>query len=191
MVFSQIMQRLRHLGQQGDSWLMVISTLGGITAMMVILCAPFMFWAESSHSAANVKSMGDAAWLSFMIVTTIGFGDFYPVTLVGRLLAIPLAATGIGVFGALAGYFGSMLLDRVVRAATTDMLHDQNQRIEQLVSMNRDLNHAIQEVSVENQDLNRKIVAISEQNEQLNRKIEEDTNEILEVLKEMRQEKSN
>lgn len=153
------------------SFMSVFLVLGSITLCVIVLCAPILFWAESQNPDANIQTFTDAVWLSFMIVTTIGFGDFYPVTLIGRLVAVPLAATGIGVFGTLAGYFGSTILDSVLRQTTTDMLHAQNQRIEELSEQNRELNAHIKEVACENRELNQRIVEIAAQNEKLNREI--------------------
>jgi len=162
----------------------VFISLGGVTLLVVTACAPLLYWAEVGNSDANIKTWGDSIWLSFMIVTTIGFGDFYPVTTLGRILAVPLAATGIGVFGTLAGYFGSIILDNVVRQATTDMLHEQNRRIEELSKQNNLLNETIHEIASENKELNRFIVELSKNNELLNKKIDRDTDEILAALRE-------
>jgi len=164
----------------------VVIALGGMTLLVILACAPLLYWAEINHPDANIHSWGDAIWLSFMIVTTIGFGDYYPVSLIGRLAAVPLAATGIGIFGTLAGYFGSIILDKVVRQATTDMLHDQNRRIETLSHQNNELNESIREIASENKDLNSMIVALSKNNAVLNEKIDKDTDEILKAVRILR-----
>jgi len=174
---------LRFLSISKMNFLSVLVTLGTLTVLVIAICAPILLWAESSFEKANIKTVEDAIWLSFMIVTTIGFGDFYPVSTLGRIIAVPLAATGIGVFGTFAGYLGSMVLDRVVRQATTDMLHAQNHRIEMLSNQNNQLNETIKEIANENKELNKLIVKISAQNEALNRKIEQDTDQILQALK--------
>nr|CRH05397.1 putative Ion transporter [Candidatus Magnetococcus massalia] len=182
-MFSHLFRRLFHTLHPSRAQLFgVMSVLGGVTLAVMLISAPLMLHFESLHPEANVKNLGDALWLTFMIVTTVGFGDFYPVSLGGRLMAVPLAACGIGLFGTLAGYLGSMILDRVVRAATTDMLHEQNSRIETLVSQNRQMAVAIKQISEENSELNRAIVALAKQNSALNQKIDADTNEILELL---------
>ncbi len=164
----------------------VLIVLGGITFFVIAVCAPALYWVEMDDPDANIKSWSDAVWLCFMIVTTIGFGDHYPVTLIGRLIAVPLAAMGIGLFGTFAGYFGSIILDKVVRAATTDMLHQQNRRIEMLSKQNKELNESIREIAAENKELNSMIVALSKNNEVLNRKIDKDTDDILAALREMK-----
>ncbi|SCA56350.1 hypothetical protein MTBPR1_20198 [Candidatus Terasakiella magnetica] len=184
MIVSLFQKYIRYFSISKMDYISVFITLGGVTLLVIALCAPVLYWAEASAVDANIKSFEDAVWLSFMIVTTIGFGDFYPVTGLGRFIAIPLAATGIGVFGTLAGYIGSVVLDKVVRQATTDMLHQQNSRIELLAKQNNELNAHIREIASENKELNRMIVELSKNNEALNRKIDHDTDEILKALRE-------
>ncbi|WP_135081281.1 potassium channel family protein [Terasakiella sp. SH-1] len=184
MIVSIFQKYLHSLSISKLNVVSVFITLGGITALVIAICAPILFWAETGAEEANIKSWEDALWLSFMIVTTIGFGDFYPITGIGRLVAIPLAATGIGVFGTLAGYIGSIVLDKVVRQATTDMLHQQNERIEGLAKQNNELNAHIKDIASENKKLNRLIVELSQNNQDLNEKIGRDTDEILKALKE-------
>lgn len=186
MFVTMFTRYMRFLSISKMSMVSVIVTLGSITFAAIAISAPLLFWAESGQENANIRSLGDAIWLCFMIVTTIGFGDFYPVSLLGRLVAVPLAACGIGMFGTLAGYFGSLLLDKIVRQATTDMLHSQNRRIEELSKMNNQLNTAIHGVAEENKRLNELIVEISKQNKLLNAQISEDTRQILAKIDEIK-----
>lgn len=48
----------------------------------------------------NIKTAEDALWWSFVTITTVGYGDLYPVTKIGRLIAVILITTGIASFGA-------------------------------------------------------------------------------------------
>ncbi len=181
MNFHFIRVCFRYLSISKMDFVSVFLTLGGVTFLVISLCAPLLYWAEASYPDANITTFADAVWLCFMIVTTIGFGDFYPVSLIGRLTAVPLAATGIGVFGTLAGYFGSIILDKVVRQASTDMLHQQNRRIELVTKQNQELNETIKSLASENKELNRMIL-------ELGHKVDKDTDEILEYLKAMKKE---
>ncbi|WP_310618470.1 potassium channel family protein [Flexibacterium corallicola] len=47
---------------------------------------------------ANIHNIGDALWWAFVMVTTVGYGDFYPVSLIDRLISIFLMITGVGLF---------------------------------------------------------------------------------------------
>jgi voltage-gated potassium channel len=58
----------------------------------------------------NIKTAGDAIWWSFVTITTIGYGDFYPVTVAGRAVAVITMFAGVGIFGAMSGVVASVLL---------------------------------------------------------------------------------
>ena len=66
--------------------------------------------AESTAPNANIKTGGDALWWSVVTLTTVGYGDFYPVTMVGRWAATFIMAMGIGIIGSLASIMASVLV---------------------------------------------------------------------------------
>ena len=51
---------------------------------------------------ANIHKGGDAIWWGIVTITTVGYGDFYPITLAGRITAVFVMFAGIGIIGALA-----------------------------------------------------------------------------------------
>lgn len=59
---------------------------------------------------ANIKSAEDALWWSFVTVTTVGYGDRFPVTSAGRLLAALLMFAGIGLFGTFTAFVASAFM---------------------------------------------------------------------------------
>ena len=77
--------------------------------MMLIMSAAVLN-AERFARGANIHTVGDALWWSLVTVTTIGYGDKYPVTAEGRLLAAVLLIFGIGMIASLTGYFASWML---------------------------------------------------------------------------------
>jgi voltage-gated potassium channel len=83
----------------------------GFTAFMALfLGALSVYEVEAAHPDANITTAPDALWWAFVTVTTVGYGDFYPVTTEGRLIAAVLMAVGIGTFGVLLGSVASLLL---------------------------------------------------------------------------------
>ncbi len=54
---------------------------------------------ESGDPASNIATSGDALWWSFVTVATVGYGDRFPITPGGRLVALLLMVVGIGMFG--------------------------------------------------------------------------------------------
>ena len=58
----------------------------------------------------NIRNAGDALWWAFATITTVGYGDRYPVTMEGRLVAALLMTAGVGLFGILSGFVASWFL---------------------------------------------------------------------------------
>jgi voltage-gated potassium channel len=59
---------------------------------------------------ANIKDAGDAFWWAFVTMTTVGYGDKYPLTTEGRMIACVLMTAGAGLFATLTGLIASMFL---------------------------------------------------------------------------------
>lgn len=59
---------------------------------------------------SNIKGAGDALWWAFVTITTVGYGDRYPVTTEGRLVGAMLMAAGVGLFGTFSGFVAAWFL---------------------------------------------------------------------------------
>lgn len=85
----------------------------GIVAVSVFLGAIAVLDVEREAASANIASFGDAIWWASATVTTVGYGDFYPVTLAGRLVAIGLMVVGIGTVGAVTASVAAWMVKQV------------------------------------------------------------------------------
>jgi voltage-gated potassium channel len=65
---------------------------------------------ESRSPDANITTGGDALWWAIVTITTVGYGDHYPVTTLGRMTAVAVMFSGIGIIGALASILASLLV---------------------------------------------------------------------------------
>ena len=63
--------------------------------VLVLNCAVIVYLLERHAPGANIRTLGDALWWSFVTVTTVGYGDFYPVTTGGRITACVIMGTGL------------------------------------------------------------------------------------------------
>ena len=85
-----------------------------LLVFMVVLIIEFgsiaVLYAERPDPQANIVSASDAMWWAYVTITTVGYGDQYPITNEGRLVGILVMTTGVGVFATFAGYIGHKLL---------------------------------------------------------------------------------
>ena len=59
---------------------------------------------------SNIKTASDALWWSFVTITTVGYGDLYPTTSLGRIIASTLIMAGVGLFGTFTAYVASFFM---------------------------------------------------------------------------------
>lgn len=73
--------------------------IGAFALLTVAAGSCAILLAEGSEPGANILALDDALWWAFSTITTIGYGDRYPVTGYGRIIAVMLAVVGIGLIG--------------------------------------------------------------------------------------------
>lgn len=66
--------------------------------------------AEIVSPDANITSASDALWWTFVTITTVGYGDRFPVTTWGRLIGVFVMVAGVGLFGTLSGFLANSFL---------------------------------------------------------------------------------
>ena len=82
-----------------------------LTAMIVLtLSSVLVLQFESRSPDANIKTGGGALWWAVVTITTVGYGDEYPVTPMGRVTAVLVMVAGVGIIGALASILASILV---------------------------------------------------------------------------------
>jgi voltage-gated potassium channel len=65
---------------------------------------------ESGSPDANIKTGGDALWWGLVTITTVGYGDRFPITFLGRTTGLFVMLAGVGIIGALASILASLLV---------------------------------------------------------------------------------
>lgn len=60
---------------------------------------------------SNIKTPADALWWSFVTITTVGYGDKFPITHEGRIIAAVLMTAGVGLFGTFTGFVASFFME--------------------------------------------------------------------------------
>lgn len=123
-----------------------------ISAVVVLLYAAInlmlgyiTYVAELGVVDANITTYKDAVWLMVMGSTSIGFGDFYPVTLVGRTCVFTAFVLGVGMLGTI----GALFANKVMGFADTNIknreLRKQN---EDIYEQNATIYKKLEEVEV-------------------------------------------
>jgi voltage-gated potassium channel len=80
-------------------------------AILLILASSAMFYAENSAQPKVFSSIPAAMWWGVVTLTTVGYGDIYPVTPLGKVIGAIIALLGIGLFALPAGIFASGFAD--------------------------------------------------------------------------------
>jgi voltage-gated potassium channel len=81
------------------------------SAMAVSLGAVAEYLVESTDPEAKITNIGDAFWWAMVTVTTVGYGDLYPVTPGGKIVASIMMMIGIAILGVLISTLGAGLIE--------------------------------------------------------------------------------
>jgi len=78
--------------------------------MVLVVASVLVLQFESTDPDANIQTGGDALWWAIVTITTVGYGDRFPVTFLGRLTGFSVMVAGVGIIGALASILASLLV---------------------------------------------------------------------------------
>lgn len=84
---------------------LIVTLFAGI--ILLIVASSLMYFVEHNVQPENFGSIPDAMWWGAVTLTTVGYGDVYPKTLLGRILGAGIAMLGIGLFALPAGIIAS------------------------------------------------------------------------------------
>jgi voltage-gated potassium channel len=86
-------------------------SLVAILSFLVMIFASISILNVETDPNSNIKTAEDAIWWSFTTITTVGYGDRYPVTTEGRIIASILTIAGVGLFGTFTGFVASWFMN--------------------------------------------------------------------------------
>ncbi|UCG23119.1 MAG: ion transporter [Chloroflexota bacterium] len=93
-----------------------------IAIVVLSISAIFVLQVESRSDEANITTGGDAFWWAFVTITTVGYGDYYPTTLTGRIMAMILMTLGIAIFGVLASFLSTVFIAQEEEEMSDEMI---------------------------------------------------------------------
>jgi voltage-gated potassium channel len=81
-----------------------------LTILVLTIASVLVLQFESKSPDAKILTGGEALWYALVTITTVGYGDYYPVTTAGRITAMFIMFMGVGIIGALASILASLLV---------------------------------------------------------------------------------
>jgi len=117
-----------------------------LTGMLVLQFGSLqMLRLEQDVEGANITNASDALWYVIVTMSTVGYGDQYPITNPGRVLGTVIIVVGVGIFGTLTGYLANAFLSPARRRAQ-DQPTDVQKRLDELKDLSAKQQQAIAEL---------------------------------------------
>ena len=89
----------------------VLTSVALISILMIIFSSIAILQFETDINS-NIKTAEDAIWWSYVTITTVGYGDKFPVTTEGRIIGAILMTTGVGIFGTFTALVSSWFMQK-------------------------------------------------------------------------------
>lgn len=80
------------------------------TVLLIVLSSVAILHFETTPNS-NIRNAEDAIWWAIVTVTTVGYGDKFPVTSEGRLIGALLMTAGVGIFGTFSGFVAAWFVE--------------------------------------------------------------------------------
>jgi voltage-gated potassium channel len=94
--------------------------VGGGSVLVGLVAALSVLEAERGAPGATITGFGDAVWWACTTMTTVGYGDTYPVTTLGRTIGVGLMVSGVALLGAVTATAAAWLVQAVAEEAQDD-----------------------------------------------------------------------
>ncbi|GAA3667105.1 potassium channel family protein [Arthrobacter ginkgonis] len=94
-----------------------IVAIAAVAALLVLwVSALAVLEAERYAPGASITTLGDAVWWAMVTITTVGYGDLYPITVQGRVAATVLMLSGLVLLGVITATLSSYVIERARHA---------------------------------------------------------------------------
>ena len=103
---------------------------------------------EQHAPGANITSASDAVWYVIVTISTVGYGDRYPVTNQGRFFGALIIIIGVGIFGTFTGYLANVFLSPKKAAEAKSPDGDVRTKLNQLQALMAEQQIAMKEIDV-------------------------------------------
>jgi voltage-gated potassium channel len=139
------------LHQRAETWTRgrLALYVGASTVLLVLVAGLAVLDAERGRPDAGITSYPEALWWGVVTITTVGYGDFYPTTIEGRIVALAMMVAGIGLIGFVTGSVASWIVERI--AAEEEPLDTVRTEVHDMLTELRELRTEVAELRAEMQ----------------------------------------
>jgi voltage-gated potassium channel len=87
-------------------------TTAAVIAILMVIFSSIAILQVETDANSNIKTAEDAIWWAYVTITTVGYGDKFPVTTEGRIIAAALMTVGVGLFGTFTAFLASWFVEQ-------------------------------------------------------------------------------
>jgi voltage-gated potassium channel len=118
----RVVVALNVLGRRGGTFARgrAVASVVASVAVVGAVASLAVLDVERGKPGANIETYGDALWWAATTLTTVGYGDQYPTTTEGRLIAVGLMGTGIALLGVVTAALASWFVDKLSQVQTAE-----------------------------------------------------------------------
>lgn len=120
-------------------------TFIGVTSLALVLVGATLMVVAEQGAGGPIATFADAVWWALTTITTVGYGDTYPVTALGRGVAVFLMIAGIALFGLLTANVAAFFVEEDAVDRMQAELAQINQRIERIEHLLATLTQRLEE----------------------------------------------
>lgn len=115
--FSKSLKTISHVLKETQADLIITLFVAFI---LLVLSSTLMYYFENEAQPERFASIGHSFWWAVATLTTVGYGDVYPVTAIGKVLGATIALIGIGFVALPTGIISSAFIERVQKNKKND-----------------------------------------------------------------------
>ena len=126
-------------------------SVGAISCMVAMGGSMAILRLEQAIPTGNIKTPSDALWWSIVTITTVGYGDRYPVSDGGRVVAAILMIVGVALFGTFTGFVASLFVEPDIKREENEV----HALAQQIKALRGEIQAIDDKISRQNRKLNR------------------------------------